>query len=175
MSDDRTWAEVEAERHRAIEVLDAQEGTGPVALLSADEAMAALERARRICIVGASPDAGRASHGVMRYLVQHGYDCVPVNPNAREVLGVPSWRTVEEAVAETGPFDIIDVFRRSEHAAAVARSAVTAGARVLWLQLGVVSWEAARIANDGGLHVVMDRCTAMDHRRLRERRRGEGA
>lgn len=167
----RSWEEVENERHRALEMIDAQEGTGPVELLDMEGALALLAAARRICIVGASPDPGRASHGVMRYLIQQGYECIPVNPNAREVLSVPSWRTIEEAVNETGPFDIIDVFRRSEHAPAIARSAVEVGARALWLQLGVVSWEAAQIARDGGLDVVMDRCTAMDHRRLREQRR----
>lgn len=139
-------------------------------LLTADEAMDALRRARRIAVVGASPDPGRPSHGVMRYLIQHGYECVPVNPNAREVLNVTAFRTLEEA-AETGPFDIVDVFRRSEHAPAIARTAVEIGARTLWLQLGVVSWEAAQIAHDAGMDVVMDRCTAMDHRRLRSQAR----
>jgi uncharacterized protein len=171
---ERSWDEVENERHRAIEMLDAQEGTGPVPILEARDALAVLASARRICIVGASPDPGRASHGVMRYMIQQGYECVPVNPNTRDVLGVTAWRTVEEAVNETGPFDVIDVFRRSEHAPGIARSAVEVGARVLWLQLGVVSWEAARIAHDGGLSVVMDRCTAMDHRRLRDQRRQGG-
>jgi uncharacterized protein len=173
MPDDRSWAEIERERHRAIEILDAQEHTGPVPLLDAEGAIALLATARRICVVGASADPGRASHGVMRYLVQQGYECVPVNPTTREVLNVPSWRTIEEAVKETGPFDIVDVFRRAEHTPAIARSAVAAGARALWLQLGVVNWEAAQIAHDGGLEVAMDRCTAMDHRRLRDRRRME--
>jgi uncharacterized protein len=173
MPDGRAWDEVERERHRAIEMLDAQEGSGPIPLLGVKEALDLLDQARRICIVGASPDPGRASHGVMRYLIQQGYECVPVNPNVREVLGLPSWRTIEEAAAENGPFDIVDVFRRSEHAPAIARSSVAIGARALWLQLGVVSWEAAQIAHQAGLAVVMDRCTAMDHRRLRERRRDE--
>lgn len=167
---DRHFAD---ERQRAIDVLDAQEGRGPVALLSGDEALEVLRHARRIAIVGASPDPGRPSHGVMRYLIQHGYECVPINPHAREVLGVISFRTLEEA-AQTGPFDIVDVFRRSEHAPAIALSAVEIGARTLWLQLGVVSWEAAQIAHDAGLNVVMDRCTAMDHRRLRQHTRGAG-
>jgi uncharacterized protein len=174
MHDEKKWAEVEDERHRAAAILDAQLGTGPIPLLDAEAAMAELARARRICIVGASPDPGRASYAAMRYLVQYGYECVPVNPNAREVLNVPTFRTLEEAVAETGPFEIIDVFRRSEHTPEIARSAVDVGARVLWLQLGVVNWEAARIAHEGGLSVVMDRCTTMDHRRLRERRKREG-
>ncbi|CAN5773953.1 hypothetical protein BH23CHL7_BH23CHL7_06030 [soil metagenome] len=173
MAADRTRAEIMAERQRAAEVLDAQDDSGPVPLLTPAEALDALERARRIGIVGASPDPGRAAHAAMRYLMQQGYDCVPINPNTREVLAVPAWRTIEEAVAETGPFDVIDVFRRAEHTPAIARSAVAVGARVLWLQLGVVNWEAARIAHAGGLAVVMDRCTTMDHRRLRERRRGQ--
>jgi hypothetical protein len=72
-------------------VLDAQEGTGPVPILDLDGALSLLARSRRIAVVGASPDPGRPSHGVMRYLQQHGFDCVPINPNAREVLGVPAW------------------------------------------------------------------------------------
>jgi predicted CoA-binding protein len=72
-------------------------------------------------------------------------------------------------VAETGPFDIVDVFRRSELCVVHAQEAIAAGARCLWLQLGVVNWEAARIAHDAGLAVVMDRCTAIEHRRQRGR------
>jgi predicted CoA-binding protein len=117
-------------------------------------------------VIGASSNPGRASFAVFRYLVQHGFECVPVNPNERHVLGVPAHRTLAEAVAETGPFDMVDVFRRSELCVAHAREAVVAGARCLWLQLGVVNWEAARIAREAGLEVVMDRCTAIEWRRL---------
>jgi predicted CoA-binding protein len=159
------------ERARARDILDAQEDTGPTTTLDLDGALELLTRSRRVAVVGASPDPGRPSHGVMRYLQHHGYECVPINPNAREVLGVRAYRTLEEAARDTGPFDIVDVFRRPEHAADVARSAVETGARALWLQLGVVNWEAAEIASAAGLQVVMDRCTAMDHRRLRERNR----
>jgi hypothetical protein len=152
---------------RATDMLDAQENTGQVALLRDDEILQLLAAARRIAIVGASPDRGRPSHGVMSYLLGQGYDCVPVNPNTDEVLGVRSHGSIEDAVEATGAFDIVDVFRRSEHAPAIARSAVATGARALWLQLGVVSWEAAAIAHAAGLAVVMDRCTAIEHRRLR--------
>jgi len=127
-----------------------------------------LRATRRIAVVGASPDPGRPSHGVMRYLMHHGYDCVPVNPNVRDVLGVPAFRTVVEAVDATGPVDLVDVFRRSELCAPHAREAVQVGAACLWLQLGVVDWDAARIAAAGGLDVVMDRCTAIEHRRRRD-------
>lgn len=126
-----------------------------------------LRATRRIAVVGASANEGRPSFGVFRYLVQQGFECVPVNPNERAVMGIPAYRTLAEAVAETGPFDMVDVFRRSELCVPHAREAVAAGARCLWLQLGVVDWEAARIAHDAGLEVVMDRCTAIEWRRIR--------
>lgn len=154
------------ERARARAVLDLQEGRGPVTLLDDAGIADVLRRARRIAIVGASPDPGRPSHGVMRYLIRHGYECVPVNPNARDILGLPAFRTLTEAVAARGPVDIVDVFRRSELCVPHAEEAVAVGARCLWLQLGVVNWEAVRIAAGAGLAVVMDRCTAIEHRRI---------
>jgi hypothetical protein len=157
------------ERDRARDVLDLEEGRWPVPILDEAGALALLRTARRIAIVGASPDPRRPSHSVMRYLQHQGYECVPINPNARDVLGIAAFGTLEEAVAASGPFDIVDVFRRREHAADVARSAVATGCHALWLQLGVVSWDAARIAHEAGLPVVMDRCTAIDHRMLRAR------
>ena len=136
-----------------------------------DAGIAAVLRAtRRIAVVGASSDRGRPSFGVFRYLAHNGFDCVPVNPNERDVLGIPAFRTLAEAVAATGPFDMVDVFRRSELCVPHAREAVEAGARCLWLQLGVVNWEAATIAAAGGLSVVMDRCTAIEWRRQAGRR-----
>ena len=125
-----------------------------------------LRATRRIAVIGASSDPDRPSYGVFGSLIRHGYDCVPVNPNEREVLGVPAFATLAEAVTATGPFELVDVFRRSDQCVPHAREAVAAGARCLWLQLGVVSWAAARIAHDGGLEVVMDRCTAIEWRRL---------
>jgi predicted CoA-binding protein len=108
----------------------------------------------------------RPSFGVFRTLQERGYDCVPVNPNCRDVLGVRAYRTLAEAVEETGAFDIVDVFRRAELCVPHAHEAVAAGARCLWLQQGIVSWDAARVAHDGGLAVVMDRCTAIEVRRV---------
>lgn len=154
------------ERQRARDVLDAQDGTGPVDILDSNAAGELLADARRIAIVGASPNPARPSHGVMEYLIDQGYDVVPINPNADEVLGVRAYPTLEDAAASGGPFDIVDVFRRPEHTPEIARSAVSTGSRALWMQLGVVNWEAAQVARDGGLPVVMDRCTAIEHRRL---------
>lgn len=147
--------------------LDLDEGRWPVPLLGDRERLELLASARRIAVIGASPDRNRPSNGVMRYLQYHGYECVPVNPTVREVLGFTSFSTLEEAARTTGPFDIVDVFRRPEFTPPIAHDAVATRARALWLQLGVVNWEAARIAHEGGLSVVMDRCTAIEHRRLR--------
>ena len=158
------------ERDRAGEILDLQEGRGHVAVATTAEVRVLLRAARRIAIVGASPDPSRPSHDVMRYLLAAGYDCVPVNPSVPEVLGHPSFPDLASATAAGGRFDIVDVFRRSEATPEIAREAVATGAGALWLQLGVVSWEAAQIASDGGLPVVMDRCTAIEHRALRAER-----
>jgi hypothetical protein len=141
-----------------------------VPILDTEAARELLRGARRIAVVGASPDPWRASHSVMAYLLGQGYDCVPVNPTVESVLGRPTFPSLEAAVAGTGgPFDIVDVFRRPEHAPDIARSAVALGCRALWLQLGVISPEAVRIARAGGLAVVIDRCTAVDHRALQAR------
>ena len=161
-----------AERAWVAAILDAQEGRGLVPLLDDVGIEAALRATRRIAVIGASSNPGRPSHGVFRYLVEQGFDCVPVNPRESAVLGVPAFPTLAEAVATTGPFDMVDVFRRSELCVPHSHEAVTTGARILWLQLGVVNWEAATIAHEAGLGVVMDRCTAIEWQRVRTTARG---
>jgi predicted CoA-binding protein len=148
------------------DLLDLAEGRAPVDLLDDAAIAAVLGGARRIAVIGASSNPARPSYGVVGYLLDAGYDVVPVNPNEAEVHGRRSFASLADAVVTGGPIDIVDVFRRSELCEAHAREAVALGARCLWLQLGVVSWEAARIAAAGGLSVVMDRCTAVEHRRL---------
>ncbi len=156
-----------ADRHQLTrDILDLQEGRWPVPLLDDPGIDAVLRDARRIAVIGASPRPGRPSNGVFQYLRRAGYDVVPVHPDANQVEGVPAFPTLRAAVDTTGRFDIVDVFRRPEHCVEHAREAVDTGAGCLWLQLGVVSWAAARIAHDAGLTVVMDRCTAIEHPRL---------
>jgi len=154
-----------------IGFVDEPAGGDVIPVLDAIGAQEVLREARRIAVVGASPNRWRASNSVMGYLLAHGYECVPVTPNASTVHGLPCFPTLEAAVAGGGgrPFDVVDVFRRPEHTPEIARSAVALGCGTLWLQQRVISWEAARIAHEGGLKVVMDRCTAIDHRRLRAR------
>jgi predicted CoA-binding protein len=141
----------------------------PVALLTDAAILELLETSRRIAVVGASSNPDRPSFGVFRTLVAAGYECLPVNPNETEVAGVPAVATLAEAALQ-GPIDIVDVFRRADLTPEIARDAVAVGARALWLQLDVINWESARIAAQAGLAVVMDRCTAIELRRLTHRR-----
>lgn len=147
-------------------MLDLHEGRGSVPVLDDDGIADILRATRRIAVIGASSNPWRPSYGVFETLVRAGYDCVPINPNETEVTGVAAFATLAAAVAATGPFDLIDVFRRSDLCIEHAREAVAAGASCLWLQLGVANWEAARIAHEAGLSVVMDRCTAIELRRI---------
>lgn len=155
-----------ADRQRTQDILDLQEGRWPVPVLDDDGIERLLRTSRRIAIVGASSNPTRPSHGVMGTLIRRGYECVPINPNETSVHGAQAFPSLAEAVEAGGPFDIVDVFRRSDLTEEPAREAVATGARALWLQLGVVNWEAARIAHDGGLEVVMDRCTAIEAGRV---------
>jgi predicted CoA-binding protein len=155
-----------AERTAARAWLDLHEGRGPIPVLDDAGIAELLRSARTIAVVGASPDPWRPSHDVFRSLVAAGYTCLPINPHVAEVAGVATFATLAAAAGAAGPIDIVDVFRRPEYCAEHAREAVAVGAGALWLQLGIVNWEAARIARDGGLGVVMDRCTAVEVGRL---------
>jgi predicted CoA-binding protein len=158
-----------ADRARLAELLDLQEGRGPVPVLD-EAAIAALLASRpRVAVIGASDRPGRPSRGVLADLLQAGVDAVPITPRYPIVGGVTAYPDLVTATTATGPFSIVDVFRRAEKCPAHAEEAVAAGAAVLWLQLGIVSWEAARIAHAGGLGVVMDRCLSVELHRLRGR------
>jgi len=140
-----------------------QPEAGSVPILDQAAIWELLARTRRIAIVGASSNPARPSHDVLRTLVAAGYDCIPVNPNETEVEGIPAVATLAEAAA-SGHIDIVDVFRRPDQTEPIAREAVAIGAGSIWLQLGVINWETARIAAEGGLAVVMDRCPAIELR-----------
>jgi predicted CoA-binding protein len=155
--DDRDWLAT---------LIAVQEGRFEIPLLD-DAAIRELLRSKpRIAMVGASSNPGRPSHGVMQALLRAGYDVVPVNPRETAIEGVTCYPSVAAAVEATGPVDIVDVFRRPDLCVEHAREAVAVGARCLWLQLGIANAEAARIAHEAGLAVVMDRCTIIEHRRL---------
>jgi predicted CoA-binding protein len=117
---------------------------------------------RRVAIVGLSGNELRASNFVGRYLLRNGYDVIPVNPREDSILGRTSYASLAE-IPE--PIDTVDVFRRPQAVAEIAREAVAIGAACLWLQFGVISAEGAEIAESGGLDVVMDRCIKVEHAR----------
>jgi predicted CoA-binding protein len=121
-----------------------------------------LRNAKTIAVVGASPSPHRESHGVMRYLLNQGYRCIPVRPDCAEVLGVPCVPTLLDI---DEPIDLVDVFRRPEFCAAHAREAVQADAKAVWLQLGIVSAEAREVAESAGIAYVENACTAVVHAR----------
>jgi len=122
-----------------------------------------LHTARTIAVVGLSGKRYRPSYGVAEYMKSAGYRIIPVNPQEQQVLGetcYPDLDSVPEAI------DIVDIFRRSEFVPEIVEAAIRKGARVIWMQEGVVHEDAARRAQEAGLTVVMDRCILKDHRRL---------
>jgi uncharacterized protein len=131
---------------------------------SAADCAAALDDVRRIAVVGASSNPHRPSHGVMATLLRSGYEVVPVNPNADRVHGIEA---VDRLADVEGPIDVVDVFRRRKHAPGVAEAAAEAGARVLWLQRGVVSTPAREIAEATGMEFVEDACLGVEVVRAR--------
>jgi predicted CoA-binding protein len=125
-----------------------------------------LHHSRRIAVVGISAEWHRPSYFVGKYLLEHGYTMIPVNPKYSEVLGQRCYPDLNAAAREAGPIDLVDCFRKSEEIPALAEDAIAIGAKVLWMQLGVVNEAAARKARAAGLDVVMDRCVKIEHGRL---------
>ncbi len=122
-----------------------------------------LARPRRIAVVGCSVDPARDSHRVARLLLNKGHTVIPVNPAATMILGQRCYPSLD---AVPPPIDIVDIFRRSDQVGPIVDAAITVGARVVWLQLGVIDDAAAIRAQRAGLTVVMDRCPAIEYDRL---------
>lgn len=129
------------------------------------ERLRILTENKTIAMVGLSADPMRPSHFAAIYMQSEGYDIIPVNPRyaGETILGQPVYSSLAEIPR---PVDIVDVFRRPSEAPDLARQAIAIGANVFWLQLGVINEEAARIARDAGLEVVMDRCVKIEHARF---------
>jgi len=119
-----------------------------------------LERYRTIAVVGLSSNPWRASYSVSRYMQNAGYRIIPVNPLETEVLGEKAYPTLDD-VPE--PFEIVDIFRRPEYVPDIVEASIRRGARVIWMQLGVINEAAAARGRAAGLEVVMDRCILQDH------------
>ncbi len=122
-----------------------------------------LTKHRTIAVVGCSPKPVRDSNSIARLLISRGNHVIPVNPGHREILGLPCYPNLLQIPEKV---DMVDVFRRSEYVPEIAEHAVSIGAKILWTQLGVESEEAAELAQKAGLIVVMNRCPAIEYRRL---------
>ncbi len=122
-----------------------------------------LHTAHTIAVVGLSSKRYRPSYGVSEYMKKAGYRIIPVNPREKEVLGETAYPDLDSV---PGPVDIVDIFRRSEFVPDIVEAAIRKGARVIWMQEGVIHEAAARRGEAAGLIVIMDRCILKDHRRL---------
>ncbi len=116
-----------------------------------------------IAVVGLSPDPWRPSHEVTRYMREQGYTIIPVNPNHKEILGLECY---PDLLSVPGSVDIVNIFRRSQAVPAIVEQAITIKAGTVWMQLGVYHEEAARIAREAGLTVIMERCIKIEHMRI---------
>jgi len=123
-----------------------------------------LQQYKRVAIVGLSANPQRPSHFVAVYLRQHGYEVTPVNPREKFILGRPCYPSLRDVLP---PLEIVDIFREPAAVPAIVDEAIECGAKVIWMQLGIINEPAARRARDAGLAVVMDRCIKMEHARFR--------
>jgi len=123
-----------------------------------------LQQYRRIAVVGLSGNPYRPSHFVAVYMAQHGYEITPVNPRETEVLGRKSYPSLKDVPQ---PLEIVDIFRDPSAIPGIVEEAIECGAKVIWMQLGLIHEAAARRARDAGLAVVMDRCIKIEHARFR--------
>ena len=127
---------------------------------SSEEIAAILKSYRVVALVGLSTDPQRPSYQVAHYLQQHGYRIVPVNPGQTEILGEKSYPSLKDIPF---PVEVVDIFRQPEAIPAIVSEAIEVGAKVVWMQLGLVAEDAARRARKAGLQVVMDRCMKIEH------------
>jgi predicted CoA-binding protein len=136
------------------------------AAASADPIFDILTKYKTIAVVGLSSNPARPSYGVTEYMQGSGYHIIPVNPNETDVLGEPSYTSLEEVPQK---IEIVDVFRRPEEIAPVVDAAIRAGAKVIWMQLGIANEAAAEKARAAGITVVMDACILVEHKKRKQK------
>jgi len=133
---------------------------------SADPIFDILTKYKTIAVVGLSSNPARPSYGVTEYMQSAGYHIIPVNPNETDVLGEPSYASLEEVPQK---IEIVDIFRCPDQVPPVVDSAIRAGAKVIWMQLGIANEAAAEKARAAGMTVVMDACILIEHKKRRQK------
>jgi predicted CoA-binding protein len=136
------------------------------AVPSGDPIFDILSKCKKIAVVGLSSNPARPSYGVTEYMQSCGYQIIPVNPNETDVLGEPSYASLAEVPQK---IEIVNVFRRAEEVPPVVDAAISVGAKVIWMQLGIASDGAAEKARAAGITVVMDACILVEHKRRRQK------
>src|SRR4030042_581189 len=121
---------------------------------------------RNIAVVGLSPNPERPSHQIASYLAEQGYNIIPVNPSAQQILGRTSYPDLS-SIPE--PVEVVDIFRRSEEVMSIVEEAIKVGTKAIWMQEGVINKEAAAKAREAGLMVVMDKCMRKEHKRFKQK------
>lgn len=132
-------------------------------MMNKPETIDQIFKMKSVAVVGMSPKPERPSHYVGMYLKEQGYDIIPVNPGHKEIAGMISYPSLLDIPVKV---DVVDVFRRSEHAVPISEAAVEIGAKALWLQDGVINQEATKLAEDAGLLVVMNDCMLRRHKQF---------
>jgi predicted CoA-binding protein len=122
-----------------------------------------LARSQRIAVVGLSPKPARPSNQVAAYLLQAGYEVIPVNPGHEQILGRACY---PDLLSVPGPIDLVDIFRRPEEVLPVVRAAIDKQVKAVWMQQGIINEEAAALAEQEGIAVIMDRCIMVDHQQF---------
>ena len=133
---------------------------------SADPILDILTKYKTIAVVGLSSNPARPSYGVTEHMQSAGYHIIPVNPNETDVLGEPSYASLEDVPQK---IEIVDVFRRPEEVPPVVDAAIRAGAKVIWMQLGIANEPAAEKARSAGITVIMDACILVEHKKRRQK------
>ncbi|MBU2536732.1 MAG: CoA-binding protein [Chloroflexota bacterium] len=128
-----------------------------------------LKEFRNVAVVGLSSDPEKPSYGIAKYLAEQGYNIIPVNPNAQEILGRTSYPDLSSIPEKV---DVVEIFRRSEDVMPIVEEAIKIGARAVWMQEGIVNEEAAAKARDAGLLVVMNKCMFKEHQRMTQEQGG---
>ena len=142
---------------------EAKPGAGQFPGQTTELILSILRRYNRVAMVGLSANPNRPSYFAATYLRDYGFQITPVNPSYEQVMGLPCYPALRDV---PGPLEVVDIFRKAEEVPALVEEAIELGAKVIWMQLGVIHLEARQRALDAGLEVVMDRCMKIEHARF---------